>query len=73
PSLPGGCSDTRKASGKKSGEVAVLWIKRGDVEAQQKARNRASYLVKYETKQHDGSGQRNYGCSRGAGCLLDGR
>ncbi|MCU6262587.1 inovirus Gp2 family protein, partial [Escherichia coli] len=45
----------------------------GDVEAMQKARNRASYLVKYETKQHDGSGQRNYGCSRGAGCLLDGR
>ncbi|MBB9687216.1 inovirus Gp2 family protein, partial [Escherichia coli] len=26
-----------------------------------------------ETKQHDGSGQRNYGCSRGAGRLLDGR
>ena len=53
--------------------LAVLWIKRGDVEAMQKARNRASYLVKYETKQHDGSGQRNYGCSRGPGRLLDGR
>ena len=65
--LSGGCSD------KKPGEAAVLWIKRGDVEAMQKARNRASYLVKYETKQHDGSGQRNYGCSRGAGRLLDGR
>ncbi|MCA7641987.1 inovirus Gp2 family protein, partial [Escherichia coli] len=52
---------------------AVLWVKRGDVEAMQKARNRALYLVKYETKQHDGSGQRNYGCSRGAGRLLDGR
>ncbi|MBB7305675.1 inovirus Gp2 family protein, partial [Escherichia coli] len=26
-----------------------------------------------ETKQHDGSGQRNYGCSRGAGRLLDGK
>ncbi|MBB7661924.1 inovirus Gp2 family protein, partial [Escherichia coli] len=26
-----------------------------------------------ETKQHDGSGQRNYGCSRGLGRLLDGR
>ncbi|EIT7776869.1 inovirus-type Gp2 protein, partial [Escherichia coli] len=52
---------------------AVLWIKRGDVEAMQKAMERASYLVKYETKQHDGSGQRNYGCSRGAGRLLDGR
>ncbi|EPW4651768.1 TPA: inovirus Gp2 family protein, partial [Escherichia coli] len=25
------------------------------------------------TKQHDGSGQRNYGCSRGPGRLLDGR
>ncbi len=58
---------------KKPGEAAVLWIKRGDVEALQKARNRASYLVKYETKQHDGSGQRNYGCSRGPGRLLDGR
>ena len=57
----------------KSREAAVLWIKRGDVEALQKARNRASYLVKYETKQHDGSGQRNYGCSRGPGRLLDGR
>lgn len=34
----------------------MLWVKRGDVEAMQKARNRASYLVKYETKQHDGSG-----------------
>ncbi|EHC1864817.1 inovirus Gp2 family protein, partial [Escherichia coli] len=55
------------------GEAAVLWVKRGDVEAMQKARNRASYLVKYETKQHDGSGQRNYGCSRGAGRLLDGK
>ncbi|MGC6746183.1 hypothetical protein ACP0HM_26600 [Escherichia coli] len=51
----------------------MLWVKRGDVEAMQKARNRASYLVKYETKQHDGSGQRNYGCSRGAGRLLDGK
>ncbi|WP_208474310.1 YagK/YfjJ domain-containing protein, partial [Escherichia coli] len=71
--LSGGCSDTRKASEKKPGEAAVLWIKRGDVEALQKARNRASYLVKYETKQHDGSGQRNYGCSRGPGRLLDGR
>ncbi|CAK5457872.1 inovirus-type Gp2 protein [Escherichia coli] len=71
--LSGGCSDTWKASDKKSGEAAVLWIKRGDVEAMQKARNRASYLVKYETKQHDGSGQRNYGCSRGPGRLLDGR
>ncbi len=71
--LSGGCSDTRKASDKKPGEAAVLWIKRGDVEALQKARNRASYLVKYETKQHDGSGQRNYGCSRGPGRLLDGR
>ncbi|EFN8189624.1 inovirus Gp2 family protein, partial [Escherichia coli] len=50
-----------------------LWIKRGDVEALQKARNRASYLVKYETKLHNGSGQRNYGCSRGPGRLLDGR
>ena len=50
----------------------MLWVKRGDVEAMQKARNRASYLVKYETKQHDGSGQRNYGCSRGVGRLLDG-
>ncbi|HDW2421167.1 TPA: inovirus Gp2 family protein [Escherichia coli] len=56
-----------------SGGSAVLWVKRGDVEAMQKARNRASYLVKYETKQHDGSGQRNYGCSRGLGRLLDGR
>ncbi|EJQ0831380.1 inovirus Gp2 family protein, partial [Escherichia coli] len=55
------------------GEAAVLWIKRGDVEALQKARNRASYLVKYETKLHNGSGQRNYGCSRGPGRLLDGR
>ncbi|MCV4802448.1 inovirus Gp2 family protein, partial [Escherichia coli] len=27
----------------------------------------------YETKQHDGSGKRNYGCSRGPGRLLDGR
>ncbi|HAM6932322.1 TPA: inovirus Gp2 family protein [Escherichia coli] len=71
--LSGGCSDTWKASDKKSGEAAVLWIKRGDVEAMQKARNRANYLVKYETKQHDGSGQRNYGCSRGPGRLLDGR
>ncbi|HGC1170004.1 TPA: inovirus Gp2 family protein, partial [Escherichia coli] len=35
--------------------------------------NRASYLVKNETKLHDGSGQRNYGCSRGPGRLLDGR
>ena len=57
----------------KPGETAVLWIKRGDVEAMQKARNRASYLVKYETKLHDSSGQRNYGCSRGPGRLLDGR
>ena len=71
--LPGGCSDTRKDSDKKSGGSAVLWIKRGDVEAMQKAMERARYLVKYETKQHDGSGQRNYGCSRGAGRLLDGR
>ncbi len=63
----------RKASDKKPGEAAVLWIKRGDVEAMQKAMERARYLVKYETKQHDGSGQRNYGCSRGAGRLLDGR
>ncbi len=62
-----------KASDKKPGEPAVLWIKRGDVEAMQKAMERARYLVKYETKQHDGSGQRNYGCSRGAGRLLDGR
>ncbi|EJA8922255.1 inovirus Gp2 family protein, partial [Escherichia coli] len=60
-------------SDKKPGGSAVLWVKRGDVEAMQKARNRASYLVKYETKQHDGSGQRNYGCSRGLGRLLDGR
>lgn len=58
---------------KKPGEAAVLWIKRGDVGALQKARNRASYLVKYETKLHNGSGQRNYGCSRGPGRLLDGR
>ncbi|EEW2133851.1 inovirus Gp2 family protein [Escherichia coli] len=71
--LPGGCTDTRKAADKKPGEAAVLWIKRGDVAAMQKARNRALYLVKYETKQHDGSGQRNYGCSRGLGRLLDGR
>ncbi|EEV5551074.1 inovirus Gp2 family protein [Escherichia coli] len=71
--LPGGCTDTRKAADKKPGEAAVLWIKRGDVAAMQKARNRALYLVKYETKQHDGSGQRNYGCSRGPGRLLDGR
>lgn len=71
--LSGGCSETRKVSDKKSGEAAVLWIKRGDVEAMQKARNRASYLVKNETKLHDGSGQRNYGCSRGPGRLLDGR
>ncbi|MWP60398.1 inovirus-type Gp2 protein [Escherichia coli] len=71
--LSGGCSDTRKASDKKSGEAAVLWIKRGDVEAMQKALERARYLVKNETKLHDGSGQRNYGCSRGAGRLLDGR
>ncbi|HFM1406470.1 TPA: inovirus Gp2 family protein, partial [Escherichia coli] len=55
------------------GEAAVLWVKRGDVEAMQKAMERACYLVKYETKQHDGSGQRNYGCSRGPGRLLDGR
>ncbi|HBN3825752.1 TPA: inovirus Gp2 family protein, partial [Escherichia coli] len=27
----------------------------------------------YETKLHNGSGQRNYGCSRGPGRLLDGR
>ncbi|EIL3306657.1 inovirus Gp2 family protein, partial [Escherichia coli] len=71
--LSGGCSDTRKASDKKSGGSAVLWVKRGDVEAMQKAMERACYLVKYETKQHDGSGQRNYGCSRGPGRLLDGR
>ncbi|WP_159187282.1 YagK/YfjJ domain-containing protein, partial [Escherichia coli] len=70
--LSGGCSDTRKASDKKSGGSAVLWVKRGDVEAMQKAMERACYLVKYETKQHDGSGQRNYGCSRGPGRLLDG-
>ncbi|EFA7746773.1 inovirus Gp2 family protein, partial [Escherichia coli] len=68
-----GCSETRKASDKKPGESAVLWVKRGDVEAMQKAMERACYLVKYETKQHDGSGQRNYGCSRGPGRLLDGR
>ncbi|HGC0543896.1 TPA: inovirus Gp2 family protein, partial [Escherichia coli] len=71
--LSGGCSETRKASDKKPGEAAVLWVKRGDVEAMQKAMERACYLVKYETKQHDGSGQRNYGCSRGPGRLLDGR
>ncbi|WP_240095009.1 inovirus Gp2 family protein [Escherichia coli] len=71
--LPGGCTDTRKAADKKPGEAAVLWIKRGDVAAMQKARNRASYLVKNKTKQHNGSGQRNYGCSRGPGRLLDGR
>ncbi|HBA8308526.1 TPA: inovirus Gp2 family protein, partial [Escherichia coli] len=71
--LSGGCSDTRKASDKKSGEAAVLWIKRGDVEAMQKALERARYLVKNETKLHDGSGQRNYGCSRWSGHLLDGR
>ncbi|HFV5255785.1 TPA: inovirus Gp2 family protein [Escherichia coli] len=71
--LPGGCTDTRKAADKKQGEAAVLWIKRGDVAAMQKARNRASYLVKNKTKQHNGSGQRNYGCSRGPGRLLDGR
>lgn len=71
--LPGGGSDTRKASDKKPGGSAVLWVKRGDVEAMQKALKRASYLVKYETKQHDGFGQRNYGCSRGPGRLLDGR
>ncbi|EON3501273.1 TPA: inovirus Gp2 family protein, partial [Escherichia coli] len=28
---------------------------------------------KNKTKLHDGSGQRNYGCSRGLGRLLDGR
>ncbi|HCP1389895.1 TPA: inovirus Gp2 family protein [Escherichia coli] len=55
------------------GGSAVLWVKRGDVEAMQKAMERARYLVKYETKQHDGSGQRNYGCSRGARRLLDGK
>lgn len=71
--LPGGCSDTRKASDKKFGGSAVLWVTRGDVVAMQKAMERARYLVKYETKQHDGSGQRNYGCSRGPGRLLDGR
>ena len=71
--LSGGCSDTRKVSDKKSGEAAVLWIKRGDVEAMQKALERARYLVKNETKLHDGSGQRNYGCSRWSGHLLDGR
>ncbi|SQM37484.1 Uncharacterised protein [Escherichia coli] len=71
--VPGGCSDTRKDSDKKSGGSAVLWVTRGDVEAMQKAMERARYLVKYETKQHDGSGQRNYGCSRGVGRLLDGR
>ncbi|EGO9591579.1 inovirus Gp2 family protein [Escherichia coli] len=64
---------SRKTGAVQPGEAAVLWVKRGDVEAMQKARNRASYLVKYETKQHDGSGQRNYGCSRGPGRLLDGR
>lgn len=71
--LPGGCSDTRKASDKKSGGSAVLWVTRGDEEAVQKALERARYLVKNETKLHDGSGQRNYGCSRGSGRLLDGR
>ena len=71
--LSGGCSDTRKAADKKPGEAAVLWIKRGDVAAMQKARKRARYLVTNQTKQHDGSGQRNYGCSRGPGRLLDGR
>ncbi|EOT8254549.1 TPA: inovirus Gp2 family protein, partial [Escherichia coli] len=71
--VPGGCSDTRKDSDKRPGGSAVLWVKRGDVEAMQKALKRARYLVKYETKQHDGSGQRNYGCSRGPGRLLDGR
>lgn len=71
--LSGGCPDTWKASDKKPGEAAVLWIKRGDVEAMQKALERARYLVKNETKLHDGSGQRNYGCSRWSGHLLDGR
>ena len=50
-----------------------LTVAFGNKEAMQKAMERALYLVKYETKQHDGSGQRNYGCSRGAGRLLDGR
>ena len=40
----GGCSDTRKASDKKPGEAAVLWIKRGDVEALQNAREQYSQL-----------------------------
>ncbi|GDJ95119.1 hypothetical protein BvCmsKSP026_00163 [Escherichia coli] len=71
--LPGGCSDIRKASDKKSGGSAVLWVTRGDKEAVQKALERARYLVKNETKLHNGSGQRNYGCSRGPGRLLDGR
>ncbi|HAM2440876.1 inovirus Gp2 family protein [Escherichia coli] len=71
--LPSGCSDTRKASDKKSGGSAVLWVTRGDKEAVQKALERARYLVKNETKLHNGSGQRNYGCSRGPGRLLDGR
>lgn len=44
--LSGGCPDTWKASDKKPGEAAVLWIKRGDVEAMQKALERARYLVK---------------------------
>ncbi|EFN6401949.1 inovirus Gp2 family protein, partial [Escherichia coli] len=52
---------------------AVLWVTRGDKEAVQKALERARYLVKNETKLHNGSGQRNYGCSRGPGRLLDGR
>ncbi len=51
----------------------MLWVTRGDEEAVQKALERARYLVKNETKLHDGSGQRNYGCSRGSGRLLDGR
>ena len=71
--LSGGCSDTKKASDKKPGEAAVLWVTRGDEEAVQKALERARYLVKNETKLHDGSGQRNYGCSRWSGHLLDGR
>lgn len=71
--LHSGCSDTRTDSDKRPGGSAVLWAKRGDVEAMQKALERARYLVKNETKLHDGSGQRNYGCSRGVRCLLDGR
>ncbi|MCZ5739831.1 inovirus-type Gp2 protein [Escherichia coli] len=65
--LSGGCSDTGRLQTKSrvkplfSGSSVVMWKRC------RKPRNRASYLVKYETKQHDGSGQRNYGCSRGRG------